>query len=528
MSAEDAGANGWRPEVEELAFRRAQAGALGGTAAVAKHHAQGRLTIRERIGGLVDAGSFQEVGRLTGQGNYEGGTLTAVTPAPYVMGLANIDGRPVAVGGEDFTVRGGTSWSGDRKKGGQGGFVEDLAHQYRIPLVNLIDGAGGSVTSINRRGHAVFPGVHGFERSVQLLGEVPVVCAVMGSAAGGPAGRAILSHWSVMVKDTSHVFAAGPPVVERSLRQKITKEELGGPAVAVDAAGTIDNVAGSEAQCFEMIRRFLSFLPPNVWQLPPVADAGDPADRAEEELLSIVPRNRRKAYDMRKLIGLVADRGSVFEVQPSYGKALITCLARMNGKVTGFIANNPMIYGGAMDVRAARKQTHFIELCDCFHIPLVFLVDVPGFMVGRDAELAATLREGMRSVYVGLQATVPMFTVVIRKCYGMAGMGATDKNGLDLKLAWPSAEWGSLPIEGGVAAAFRREIEAAPDPAAREAQIEAELRAMASPFRTAEAFGVEEIIDPRETRAYLCRFIDAAQARLAISLGPKPKYGVRP
>jgi acetyl-CoA carboxylase carboxyltransferase component len=287
-------------------------------------------------------------------------------------------------------------------------------------------------------------------------------------------------------------------------------------------------VAGSEAGCFDMVRRYLSYMPQNVWQLPPVVDTGDPAARAEQELLGIVPRNRRKAYDMRKVIELVADRDSVFELQPSYGKALITCFARMNGKVVGFIANNPMIYGGAMDVRAARKQTHFIELCDCFHIPLVFLVDVPGFMVGRDAEAAATLREGMRSVYVGLQASVPMFTVVIRKCYGMAGMGATDKNGLDLKIAWPSAEWGSLPIEGGVAAAFRREIEAAADPAAREAEIEAELRAMASPFRTAEAFGVEEIIDPRETRAYLCRFIDAAQARLATSVGPKAKYGVRP
>jgi len=519
----------WSPEVEELRLRRAQADALGGEAAVAKHHAQGRRTIRERIGGLCDAGSFQEVGRLTGQGKYDKeNRLVAVTPAPYVMGLAKIDGRPVAVGGEDFTVRGGTSWSGDRKKGGQGGFVEDLAHAYRIPLVNLIDGAGGSVTSIHRRGHSVFPGVHGFERSVELMGEVPVVCAVMGSAAGGPAGRAILSHWSVMVKDTSHVFAAGPPVVERSLRQKITKEELGGPAIAVDTAGTIDNVAADEAQAFEMIRRYLSYMPQNVWQLPPVVDTGDPADRAEEELLSIVPRNRRKAYDMRRLIRLVADRDSVFELQPSFGKALITCLARMNGKVVGIVANNPMVYGGAMDVRAAKKQTHFVELCDCFHIPLVFLVDVPGFMVGRDAEAAGTLREGMRSVYVGLQASVPMFTVVIRKCYGMAGMGTTDKNGLDLKIAWPSAEWGSLPIEGGVAAAFRREIEAAPDPAAREAEIEAELRAMASPFRTAEAFGVEDIIDPRETRATLCRFIDAAQARLATSVGPKPKFGVRP
>jgi len=518
----------WQDALDELSQRRACSEALGGAAAVAKHHQQGRLTIRERIGGLVDPDSFQEVGRLTGQGRYDHGKLTHVTPAPYVMGLAQIDGRPVAVGGEDFTVRGGTSWSGDRKKGGQGGFVEDLAHNYRIPLVNLIDGSGGSVTSIQRRGHSVFPGVHGFERSVQLLGEVPVVCAVLGTAAGGPAGRAILAHWSVMVKGTSQVFAAGPPVVERSLGQKITKEELGGPELAVAAAGTIDNVAASEQECFALIRKYLSYMPRNVWELPPLGEQGDPVDRCADELASIVPENRRKPYDMRKVIRLIADAGSVFEIQPTYGKAVITALARMHGTVVGVIANNPMIYGGAMDVKAARKQTHFMELADCFHIPLVFLVDVPGFMVGKEAEAAATLREGMRAVYVGLQATVPIFTVVVRKCYGMAGMGTTDKNGLDFKIAWPSAEWGSLPIEGGVAAAFRREIEAAPDPKLREEQIEAELRAAASPFRTAEAFGVEEIIDPRETRPYLCRFIDAARGRLATSVGPKPKYGVRP
>lgn len=520
--------DGWNEEIGELEFRRAQARALGGEAAVARHHGQGRLTIRERIAGLVDEGSFQEVGGLTGQGSYEGAQLKGVTPAPYVMGLASIDGRPVAVGGEDFTVRGGTSWSGDRKKGGQGGFVEDLAHSYRIPLVNLIDGSGGSVTSIQRRGHSVFPGVHGFERSVELMGEVPVVSAVMGTAAGGPAGRAILSHWSVMVKGTSQVFAAGPPVVERSLGQKISKEDLGGAALAVDLAGTIDNVAESEAQCFDMIRRFLGYLPQNVWELPPVVDAGDSPARREEALLDIVPKNRRQPYDMKRLIRLVVDRDSMFEIQPSFGKAVITCLARMNGKVVGIIANNPMVYAGAVDVRGARKQTHFTELCDCFHIPILFLVDVPGFMVGRDAEVAATLREGMRSVYVALQATVPMVTVVIRKCYGMAGMGATDKNGLDFKIAWPSAEWGSLPIEGGVAAAFRREIEAAADPKAREQEIEEELRALASPFRTAEAFGVEDIIDPRDTRPYLCRLVDAMQGRLRTSVGPKPKLGVRP
>jgi acetyl-CoA carboxylase carboxyltransferase component len=513
----------------ELEQRRAFSRALGGPEAVERHHAAGKLTIRERIDGLCDAQSFHEVGRLTGQGQYdEHGVLVKVTPAPYVMGLATIGGRPVAIGGEDYTVRGGASWSGDRKKGGQGGFVEDLALNYKIPLINLIDGVGGSVTSAQKRGHTVFPGVHGFETSTALLGQVPVVCAVTGTAAGGPAGRAILSHWSVMVNDTSQIFAAGPPVVKRSLGQDISKEDLGGARIAVDIAGSVDNAAGNEKQCFEMIQRFLSYMPQNVWELPPVSATGDPLDRREEALATIVPTDRRKAYDMRKIIRWVFDRDSTFEIQPTYGKAVITTLARLNGKVVGVVASNPMAYGGAIDAKAARKQTHFIELCDTFHIPLVFLVDVPGFMVGKDAEAQGTLREGMRSVFVSLQATVPIATVVIRKCYGMAGMAATDKNGLGLKLAWPTAEWGSLPIEGGVAAAFRREIAAAGDPAAKEREIEARLRQVASPFRTAEAFGVEDIIDPRETRYYLSRFIDTAQISLKTTVGPKLKMGVRP
>ena len=519
---------GWERAAEEIAERRRWAEELGGRDAVERHRAQGRLTVRERIAALADRGSFHEVGKLTGRGEYQDGRVAKVTPAPYVMGLAEIDGRPVAIGGEDFTVRGGSSWGGDRRKGGQGGFVEDLAWEYRIPLVNLIDGSGGTVTSAKRRGHTTFPGVDGFERSVELLGRVPVVAAVMGTAAGGPAGRAILSHWSVMVRGTAQVFAAGPPVVERSLGQKIDKEALGGADVAVDQAGTIDNAADTEESCFAMIRRFLSYMPQNVWELPPQVKSDDPVDRCDDALLSIVPEDRRKPYDMRRLVRMVADRDTVFEIQPGFGKAVITCLARLNGKVVGIIANNPSVYGGAMDVRAARKQTHFAELCDTFHIPLIFLVDVPGFMVGLQAEQAATLREGMRAVYVGAQLTVPVITVVIRKCYGMAGMATCNKNGLNLKLAWPSAEWGSLPIEGGVAAAYRREIAAAADPRQREKEIEAELREYASPFRTAEAFGVEDIIDPRETRPVLCRFIDAAQGRLRTELGPKFRSGVRP
>jgi acetyl-CoA carboxylase carboxyltransferase component len=231
---------------------------------------------------------------------------------------------------------------------------------------------------------------------------------------------------------------------------------------------------------------------------------------------------------MKKLISLVVDRESSFEIRPSYGRAVITMLARLGGRPVGIIANNPKIYSGAMDADASRKQIHFMELCDTFHIPLVFLVDVPGFMVGLKAEQEGTLREGMRAVYMAGQLSVPTLTLVIRKCYGMAGMATCNKNDIDLKLAWPSGEWGSLPVEGGVAAAFRREIEAAEDPKAREKELEAELRTYTSPFRTAEALAVEEIIDPRETRPILCEYIALAEGRLKTGLGLRAKAGVAP
>ena len=515
--------------IGELTRRRAFATAMGGPENVARQHKGGRLTVRERIARITDEGSLREVGTLAGTGEYdEHNVLRKVTPAPYVAGLARIDGRPVAIGGEDFTVRGGTSFGALRRKGGQGGYVEDLAHHYKIPLINLIDGAGGTVTSAKRRGHVVFPGVDGFERSVALLGEVPVVSAVLGTAAGGPAGRAILSHFSVMVRGSSQIFAAGPPVVKRSLGQIIHKEELGGAAVAVDQAGSIHNAVETEDDALDQVRRFLSFMPQNVWELPPVLPVTDPVDRREEALLGIVPESRTRAYDMKRLLELVVDRDSIFEIQPTYGRAVITALARFAGRPVGLVANNPKIYGGAMDADAAHKQIHFMELCDTFHIPLVFFVDVPGFMVGLKAEQQATLREGMRAVYVAGQLSVPTLTLVIRKCYGMAGMATCNKNDIDLKLAWPSGEWGSLPVEGGVAAAFRREIQAADDPKAREKELEAELRVYASPFRTAEAFAVEEIIDPRETRSLLCEYIALAEGRLKIGLGPRAKAGVSP
>jgi acetyl-CoA carboxylase carboxyltransferase component len=519
----------WRAEAEEIHRRRALAQGCGGPEAVAKHHAEGKLTVRERIAAVLDTGSFREVGGLAGRAEYVDDQLKRFEPAPYVMGIGRIDGRPVAIGGEDYTIRAGTGFGSDRRKGGQGGFIEDLAYEYRIPLINLIDGTGGTVNTAKRKGYTVWPGygADGFERSVDLMGVVPVISAVMGTAAGAPSARAVLSHWSIMVKGQSQIFAAGPPVVERAFGKPITKQELGGDKMAVDTAGTIDNSAQDEHECFAMIRRFLSYMPSNVWELPPEKSIGDPADRCEDALVDIVPRSARQPYDMRKLVGLVVDKESVFEIQPTFGRAVITQLARLDGKVVGIIANSPM-FGGVVDYKAARKQAHFVELCDCFNIPLVFFADVPGFMVGPESEAQAILREGVRARFVGLQVSVPVFTVIIRKCFGMAGGGAIDRRGLNFKIAWPSAEWGSLPIEGGVKAAYRREIENAPDPAAREREIEAELRQLGSPFRTAEAFAIEDLIDPRETRPYLCQFMDALQPRMRSTLGPKYKAGVRP
>ncbi|MBI3045088.1 MAG: propionyl-CoA carboxylase [Betaproteobacteria bacterium] len=528
MSNSKAESAGWEREAEEIRKRYEWAEAMGGEEAVRQRHKNGFLTVRERIAGITDPGSFQEVGKLTGKGHYdENGELIKVTPAPYVMGIAEIEGRPVAIGGEDTTVRGGTSWGHGRRKGGQGGFIDDLACYYRIPLIRLVDGYGGGVASA-KRGYTVFPG-HTNDPGVnvaELLGVVPVVSAVLGIAAGGPAQRAVMSHWSVMVRHST-IFASGPPIVERGLGQKLTKEELGGPQVAVDKAGTIDNVAATEAECFAMIRRFLSYMPTNVWQLPPVVASDDPVDRREDDLIRIVPRNPRKPYNMREAIEMVVDRGSLFEIQSTYGRSAITALARLNGYPVGVIGNNPMV-GGRIDVKSSRKQAHFIELCDCFHIPIVFFIDAPGFMIGKESEESAILREGARAIHAKCQATVPIISVVTRKCYGMGGGVGIDKYGLDFKIAWPSGEWGSLAVEGGVRAVYKREIESAPDPARREKELEAELKKITSPFLTAEAFAVEDLIDPRETRPYLCRFIKAMQPRLAADAGPKAKYGVRP
>jgi len=516
----------WQPEADEIAQRRVWSEGEGNEESLKRYRSQGWKTVRERIGMLADPGSFQEVGQLAGNATYKNGEIVHVTPAAFMMGLGDINGRPAVIGGDDFSVRGGSS-GGYRPKGGHNGFSGDLAFEYQIPLINLYHGAGGSVSGVRKRGHALYPGSNSSPHFVELLGRVPVVSAVMGTCAGGPAGRAVLSHFSVMVRGSSQVFASGPPVVKRAYGIEISKEDLGGAKIAVDRAGTIDNAVNSEEECLTTIRRFLSYMPQNVWELPPREENDDPPTRRDERLLTIIPKNRRTPYDMKKLLKMIVDLDSFFEIQPTFGRSVIVGLARLNGYVVGIIANTPMVNGGAIDGPAARKQTRMIDLCDTFHIPLIFLVDVPGFAIGPDAEQAGALREGMRCLQARMQATVPMISVVVRRCFGFGGFATRDNMGLDFKIAWPSAQIGSLPLEGGVLATYRREIEGADDPVARQREIEDEARLMSSPFRMAEEFAIEDLIDPRETRAYLCRFVRAMQGRLRNQLGTKGRVGPR-
>lgn len=518
----------WSGTFDEVLETRDLALGMGGAANIERQHRAGRLTIRERFAELLDEGSFAEIGVLAGSRLYDDNDQPqGFIPASYLCGLGKIHGRSIVVGGEDFTARGGSDSGAGMKKRG---FAEKMSREYRIPLVLLADHFGADVAAYPRRRHseALPNGTSFFPASVELLGMVPVVAAVMGSVAGGPAGRVILAHWTCMVKGTSEVFAAGPPVVRRSVGTDISKQELGGSQVHTQISGSIHNEAETELECLRMIRQYLSYMPSNAWEAPPFVDSSDPIDRRDQNLFSIIPQSRRRSYDMRALLRMVVDDGELFEIQPMFGRSLITCLARIGGHVVGITANDPRVIGGALDADSAEKLAHFLEVTDFFHIPQVQFVDVPGFMVGREAEEAGTLKSGMRAFWMASQSTVPRVTIMVRKCYGMGGALTGNPNRLNLRLAWPSAEWGSIPIEGGVDAAFRKEIANAPDPAQRRAELEAELNSYRSPLISAEAFDVEDIIDPRDTRPLIGRFLETALPSYHQTLGPKPLLGVRP
>jgi acetyl-CoA carboxylase carboxyltransferase component len=519
----------WRPEIDELRRREALARELGGPERVARQHDSGRLTVRERIDRLLDEDSFQEAGAIAGVGEYgPDGELADFVPANLVVGQGRIEDRRVAVQGDDFTVRGGAADAAIWRKMV---YAEKLANELRIPLVRLVDGTGGggSVKMLEQMGFTYVPEVPGWEVAVDNLSSVPVVAAALGPCAGLGAARVVGSHFSVIVRGTAQLFVAGPPVVAMAgMGETPDKEELGGARMQT-AAGAVDNEASNEEDALAQLRRFLSYLPPSVWEAPPCVAATDPTDRREEELLSLVPRDERQPYDMRRILELIFDRGSLFETGRRFGRPLITTLARLDGRPVGVLASDPKVYGGGLTGDASDKLTRFVDLCDQFRLPVCNLVDQPGFVIGTAAERAGTMRRGTRAYVAVYQASVPWVSVLVRKVYGIAGSAAGNASRLNLRYAWPSGNWGSLPIAGGLEAAYRRDLEAADDPEALRAEIEARLDAVRSPFRTAERFGVEKIIDPRDTRPLLCDWAARAHALVAQELpgGPKAR-GFRP
>jgi len=399
--------------------------------------------------------------------------------------------------------------------------------QYRVPLVRLLEGGGGSVKGGSKKGGTTGEPVYAeprFKIIADALSEIPVVSAAMGAVAGFPAGRLVASHFSVMTKYTAQIMIGGPALVERALGVSLSKDELGGAQVHA-SSGIVDNLANDEYDAFDQVQKFLSYLPNSVWQRTPRIACEDPVDRMEEALLSIVPRAANTAFDMRAIVNMVVDQGSFFEMGAAFGPSQICGFARLDGQPVGVLANDCHYYAGAMTAEAAQKYRRFVETCDTFHVPIVNFVDQPGFMIGPESESAGTIRFGMAAVAAAAQSTIPWAVIQVHKGFGVATAAHYAPG--NYVLAWPSVESGALPLEGGVAVAFRKEIADADNPEAKRREFEDKLREGRSPFPRAESFAVHELIDPRETRPMLCEWIDWIQPQLDSLIGPV-RFGMRP
>jgi acetyl-CoA carboxylase carboxyltransferase component len=493
---------GWDGVLEQLQRRRASARAMGGEERLEKHRATGKLDARARIDHLLDAGTFQELGTLVGG---EDAPADAV-----VTGSGRIDGRPVMVAAEDFTVKAGTISQAANSKRYR---VAELAAADRVPLIMLLEGAGYRAEG---RGHARTP--TDLLSQARCSGRVPLITAVLGASAGHGALVAPMSDFTVMSRHAS-IFTAGPPVVQESLGEQITKEELGGPDVAI-ASGLIHNVVADDAAALDLVRAYLEYFPSSAWSYPPHEDGADTGPRPVPRLFDIVPRNGRRIYDMHKLIEAVFDDGSAFEVQPAYGKCVITSLCRLGGHPVGVIANQPLVLAGAIDADGAEKAAHFITVADSFHLPLVFLSDNPGVMPGSKSERKGILRSGARMYAAQTLATTPKFEVTVRKAYGFGSMvmGMIAFDGQSGVFAFPGATMGAMG-----AAAMSRARGSDEDEAAMLRGMEVEAS-----FRSAEGLGFDELIDPAETRNVLLHSLERALSRRQAPAEPVARIGVMP
>ncbi len=505
----------------ELRAWEEKATSMGGAVRLRRQAELGKLNVRQRVDRLIDKTTFREYGRFTS--HYQQGVpkLEEVTPADgVVMGFGDVDGRTVCVVGEDFTVKGGSHGVINARKKLH---AIQMSRRERVPLIWLLDGAGARGQELMNDG---LPDVTHFLELARLSGTAPQVGIVLGPCAGDSALVAAGCEFVVMRKGTAMLAAGGPPVVKAAIGKTVTKEELGGSHMHCHVSGVADNEAATDEEAIDIARRFLSYLPQNAWSYPPVAAAVPPET---VDLASIVPVGNRRAYDMHRVIRGLIDAHSFFEIKPAYAKMMITGFARIDGHPVGIVANQPMVYAGAITAAAAQKARHFIELCSAYHVPLIFLQDVPGVMTGPQAESEGTLRAGLAVVSALAWSAVPKITIVVRKAFGfgacaMAGWGGEQS----LVVAWPTADFASLPVQGGVAAAFKSEIEAAPDPEVALKEIEARYAGGTGPLNAAARFTVHDVIDPRETRDRVVHALSLSRARRAQAPAPVPKYGVMP
>lgn len=515
---------GWNAEVEEIGLRLSMARKMGGQDKVDKQRAKGKLTAWERVRSLVDEGSFTEIGALTGFAEYDdNGQLINVKPANYIGGTARLDGRKVTLGVDDFTLR---ASSGDSAIHGKQIFLENYARQMQLPVVRLLDGAsgGGSVKMALEHGFHYVPVNPGWDAVVDNLSLVPVVAAAMGPTVGLGAARLAMSHMAVMVRGIGQAFTAGPPVVKGSTGEDLSLEELGGADIHADS-GVVERMVDSEEEAFAVIRSFLSYLPRNVDELPSRQVCDDPVDRREDSLLKSIPRNSRRPYDIGAILSSIFDRDSVL-IYAEYGGSTVTALARLNGYPVGVLATNPL-KGVTMSVEGAQAVTRLVDLCETFHLPIVSLTDQGGVSIGSAAERRGTIRHGVRAISAIYQAKVPQAELILRRIFGVGGAGMVNRHRASPSWSWPSGTWGSLPSRGGIEAAFSAHLNQAENRELEMERISEQMEQISSPFRTAEHFGVQNMIDPRDSRRLLCDWVEDAYRTLPRLLG-KPAFGTRP
>ncbi len=512
-----------RPLVEDLEARRAKAILGGGEEKIAKQHEREKLTARERIALLIDPGTFVELG-IHGRPHSAQRAMDGVeAPADGVItGYGKIDGRLAAVCAYDFTVMAGSMGMTGEIKVTR---LRELALTKRIPFVWLLDSAGARV---QEAAGAMFAGSgHLFREEVVASGVIPQVAALMGPCAAGTAYIPGLADFVPMVKGRGSMALAGPHLVRAAVGEDVTQEELGGSRVHCRKSGVGDMEVADDEECIARIKEYLSYFPAHCEEAPPVQPVSDPVERAEEALLDVLPESNRKPYDMYEVIRLIVDDGDYLDIKRQWGRTIITCFARFGGRPVGIVANQPRQLGGILDNDSADKAARFVNLCNAFGVPLLFIQDVPGFMVGTKVEAEGIIRHGAKMLYAVANATVPKITVITRKAYG-AGYYVMNGRAYepDLIVAWPSAEISVMGAEGVVEIAFRKVVEAAEDPAAKRAELIEAFRKQFDVYIAAGNDLIDDVIDPRETRAVICRALEMSQGKKVER--PWKRHGVVP